>query len=356
MNADHTTQVLLVDAQQPDNEAIAQAAAILQAGGLVAFPTETVYGLGANALNPAAIQRIYAAKERPANNPLIVHIASAEALREVAADIPDTARRLVTHFWPGPLTLVLKRHEQIPPEVSLGRDTVALRMPAHPVAQALIAAAGVPVVAPSANRFSRPSATMAQHVLEDLAGRVDMILDAGPTPIGVESTVIDLTQSPPLVLRPGGIVLDRLQQLMPDLRFQHETFALGDDSARPASPGMLSKHYSPQARLLLFAAAPEAARDAMCAAVLAEQAAGQRVGVLALDSEAALFISLGVQVVTLGPEEDLAQVAHNLFAGLRALDSAGVDVILVRQVDPAGLGVALNDRLLRAAEGHLITV
>jgi L-threonylcarbamoyladenylate synthase len=322
----------------------------------VAFPTETVYGLGANAMDPAAVQRIYAAKQRPANNPLIVHISSVLQMTEIAVDIPDAAQRLVANHWPGPLTLVLKRHPQVPPEVSLGRDTVALRMPAHPVARALIAAAGLPVAAPSANRFSRPSATTAQHVLEDLAGRVDIILDAGPTPIGVESTVVDLTQSPPLLLRHGSVPLDALHKVLPDLLTPPAMIPLDDASARPASPGMLSKHYSPQAEVLLFAGAAEAVRDAMRKAVLDQLVAGRRVGVLALDDDAGYFATLGVQVVTLGPEDDLSQVAHNLFAGLRALDAAGVDVLLVRQVDPDGLGAALNDRMLRAAEGRLITV
>jgi L-threonylcarbamoyladenylate synthase len=229
-------------------------------------------------------------------------------------------------------------------------------MPAHPVARALIAAAGLPVAAPSANRFSRPSATTAQHVLEDLAGRVDIILDAGPTPIGVESTVVDLTQSPPLLLRHGSVPLDALHKVLPDLLTPPAMIPLDDASARPASPGMLSKHYSPQAEVLLFAGAAEAVRDAMRKAVLDQLVAGRRVGVLALDDDAGYFATLGVQVVTLGPEDDLSQVAHNLFAGLRALDAAGVDVLLVRQVDPDGLGAALNDRMLRAAEGRLITV
>jgi len=350
------TQILQIDAQQPDSRLIRQAAAVLRSGGLVAFPTETVYGLGANALDAAAVRRIFAAKERPANNPLIAHIASDAQLEQVALAVPDLARQLMAQFWPGPLTLVLKRAPQIPPEVSLGRDTVALRMPAHSVAQALIAAAGVPVVAPSANRFSRPSATTAQHVLADLAGRVDLILDAGPTAIGVESTVLDLTQTPPRVLRPGGVTLDALRALIPDLQARQVAFPIEDNQARPASPGMLSKHYSPQAGLLLFSGEIEPVLERMRQVVLEQLARNRRVGVLALDEDAAFFASLGVQVVTLGPETDLAQVAHNLFAGLRALDSAQVDTILVRQVDSAGLGATLNDRLVRAAEGHVIAV
>ncbi len=350
------TQILQIDPNAPDEAAIRQAAELLRAGKLVAFPTETVYGLGANALDAAAIRRIYAAKERPANNPLIVHLSGDSQLEQVAVDVPDLARQLIARFWPGPLTLVLRRHPQVPPDVSLGRDTVALRMPSHPVAHALIAAAERPVAAPSANRFTRPSATTAQHVLADLAGRVDLILDAGATPIGLELTVLDLTQTPPVLLRPGGTPTEALRPFIPVLQSVHDLVAVDDELARPASPGMMSKHYSPLAEVLLFAGEAQAALDAMRQGVLDHLAAGRRVGVLALDDDAAYFASLGVQVVTLGPESDPVQVAHNLFAGLRALDAAHVDVLLVRQMVPAGLGASVNDRLLRAAEGRVISV
>jgi L-threonylcarbamoyladenylate synthase len=350
------TELIQVNAAQPQPEAIQRSAAVLRAGGLVAFPTETVYGLGANALDAEAIQRIYAAKGRPANNPLIVHIAAFERLSGVALDIPPLAQRLTDKFWPGPLTLVLHRHSRIPENVSLGRDTIAVRMPAHPVALALIEAAAVPVAAPSANRFTRPSATSAQHVLADLEGRVDLILDAGPTLIGLESTVLDLTQTPPRLLRPGGVTLEALQAMIPDLVFVEAHLALDDDSARPASPGMLSKHYSPQAEVLLFAGEADAVIAGMRQEIAERQRVGQRVGVLALNEDAPHFADLGVEIVALGPQSDLAQVAHNLFAGLRSLDAAPVDVILVHQLEPAGLGATLNDRLLREAEGRVIRV
>ncbi len=242
------TRVIPVHPEQPEPDIIRQAADILRAGGLVAFPTETVYGLGANALDAGAIARIYEAKGRPANNPLIVHIAYIEQLEQVAIDIPEVARRLAAAFWPGPLTLVMKRHARIPESVSLGRDTVAVRLPSHPVAHALIEAAGVPVVAPSANRFTRPSATSAEHVRSDLDGGVEIILDGGPTPIGVESTVLDVTHDPPLLLRPGGVPVEALREYVPDVQHSSEIVALDNTQARPASPGMLSKHYSPQAK------------------------------------------------------------------------------------------------------------
>ncbi|HWQ14189.1 MAG TPA: L-threonylcarbamoyladenylate synthase, partial [Roseiflexaceae bacterium] len=207
------TRIHSVDPLHPDPSVIDEAAGVIRAGGLVAFPTETVYGLGANALDAAAVGRVFAAKGRPASDPLIVHLRAADQLAQVAVDIPPEAVELARRLWPGPLTLVLRRHLRVPPEVTAGRDTVAVRVPAHPVALALIAAAGVPVVAPSANLFSRPSPTTAQHVLEDLRGRVDLVLDAGPAAIGIESTVVDLTSDPPALLRPGGVPAEELRAL-----------------------------------------------------------------------------------------------------------------------------------------------
>jgi L-threonylcarbamoyladenylate synthase len=346
------TQVIRVDARRPDLAAIEQAAAILRGGGLVAFPTETVYGLGANALDAAAVQRIYQAKGRPANNPVIVHIAEIDALPQVAQWVPALAYDLAAAFWPGPLTLVLRRHERVPPNVSLGRETVAVRLPAHPVAHALIAAAGVPVAAPSANRFTRPSATTAQHVLADLAGRVDLILDAGPTPIGLESTVLDLTSTPPAVLRPGGVTLEALRAYIPDVQQVSKTVLLNDTQTSPASPGMHIKHYAPDAELLLFSGPLSAAVQAMRQAAQEHLAAGRRVGLLVADDQRTLFAGLDLVTVALGVTPE--QIAQQLFSALRQLDEQGVDVILACLFEPVGLGVTLNDRLLRAAEGRLI--
>lgn len=348
------TRVIPVDPKQPAPDAIQQAADVLRSGGLVAFPTETVYGLGANALDADAIARIYQAKGRPANNPLIVHIARVEQLEQVAVHIPEVARRLAAVFWPGPLTLVLKRHARIPESVSLGRDTVAVRLPSHPVAHALIETAGVPVVAPSANRFTRPSATSAAHVLDDLAGSVEIILDSGPTPIGVESTVLDVTASPPLLLRPGGVTLEALLEHVPDIQRYSEIVALDDAQARPASPGMLSKHYSPNAEMLLFSGPFEAVIDHMRRTARERRAAGQHVGLLVADSERPLFADLSATLSVLGSTPE--QIAHELFAALRHLDAQGVDAILAHLMPPEGLGATVNDRLLRAAEGRVIEV
>ena len=343
--------MLAVDAEQPEPATIAAAAAAIRRGELVAFPTETVYGLGANALDPAAVARIFAAKQRPAADPLIVHIAAIEQLDLVAADVPALARALAAAFWPGPLTLVLRRRPVVPPSVSAGRDSVAVRMPAHPVARALCAAAGVPIAAPSANMFTRPSPTEAGHVLEDLDGRIDVLLDGGATPIGLESTVLDLTQAPPALLRPGGVPAEALRRHIPSLRY--EPSYVEHDEAQ-ASPGMLLKHYSPRADLVLFAGSAERALARMQQVARQALAAGRSVGVMAPDQEAARFESLGVAVAPLGPRDDLAQIARRIFAGMRELDRRGVDLILVRGLAREGLGLAIWDRLVRAAEGRVI--
>jgi L-threonylcarbamoyladenylate synthase len=347
-----TTRVHTIAPQSPDATTIHEAANTLLAGGLVAFPTETVYGLGANALDADAISRIFSAKERPANDPIIAHVCSLNQLDQVAVNVPELARQLAAAFWPGPLTLVLQRGDNIPANISAGRDTLAVRMPDHPVALALIQAAGVPVAAPSANRFARPSATTAQHVLDDLAGRVDIVLDAGPTTIGLESTVLDLTQDTPVVLRPGGISLEQLRPFIPDVHLKSKHLHTTDEPG--ASPGMLLKHYSPRAEVLLFSGEVEAVIDHMRRTATSLIAQGKRVGLMTPDDERPCFDDLSAHVVTLGA--DLEQISHNLFTRMRDLDALGVDVILVRGFERRGLGTAIWDRLLRAAEGQVIEV
>ena len=341
------TTVLRVNPEQPQADVIARAAQVLQRGGLVAFPTETVYGLGASALDDRAIRRIYRAKERPAHNPLIVHIAATAQLAGLVDGLPPLALRLARRFWPGPLTLVLKRHPALPDVIAPARNTVALRLPAHPVAQALITAAGLPLVAPSANRFTRPSATSAQHVLADLDGRVDLLLDGGPTRIGLESTVLDLTATPPVVLRPGAITLEMLRAQLPELRLAGAMLDLNAEDAMPDAPGQHVRHYSPRAQLLLYNGEAEVVLAAMRSVARAQLAAGRRVGLL--DCAAGFD---GCEQVS--PGADLEATGRGLFAALRELDARGVDVILAQLQEPAGLGATINDRLLRAAEGRLV--
>src|SRR3954453_15196011 len=243
-HSETATLIIRVGPLAPEEAAIRQASEILLRGGLVAFPTETVYGLGANALDAAAVQRIFVAKGRPASDPLIVHIVALDQLDGVAAGGPALAYSLAQAFWPGPLTLVLKRRPAIPATVSAGRDTVAVRIPDHAVPLALVRAAGVPIAAPSANLFTRPSPTTAAHVLEDLDRRIDMLLDGGPTPIGLESSVLDLTSAQPTLLRPGGVSIEALRQHIPEVIFVPRYVEPDPATPAPMSPGMLLKHYS----------------------------------------------------------------------------------------------------------------
>src|SRR5262245_38161177 len=255
MPEDRLTEVLKVDPVDPDTTVIARAAEVLGAGGLVAFPTETVYGLGANALSSDAVSGIFVAKGRPANNPVIVHVASVAQAREIVDDWPATAAILADRFWPGPLTLVLPRKDRVPDVVTAGRGTVAVRVPTHPVALALIRAAGLPVAAPSANRSSELSPTRAAHVLKGLDGRIDLLLDAGPTPAGIESTVLDVSVSAPRLLRPGPIVVADLERMIgPILRAE----ATAPPDGPLPSPGMMARHYAPQTPLDLAATREEA--------------------------------------------------------------------------------------------------
>lgn len=347
------TQVYPVNPDAPEPAAIAAAAAVIRSGHLVAFPTETVYGLGANACDEAAIARIFAAKERPFADPLIVHLAAADQLAAVCVDLPRLAWELAAAFWPGPLTLVLWRSSVVAANVSGGRDTVAVRVPAHPVAQALLVASGVPIAAPSANRFSRPSPTTAQHVLEDLDGRVDIVLDAGATTIGLESTVVDLTSDPPRLLRPGGIPAEELLAYMPDLHVPPTPNVARLEEGLVA-PGTLLRHYSPRARVLLVRGDAAAFCVLAHAAVELADAQGLRVGLLVTDADLPCCADLLVATVSLGAAEDYSAMARTLFARLRSLDACGVDIILAREISVTGLGRAIRDRLFRAAEGVVI--
>ncbi len=346
------TVILPVDARKPEAAVIAQAAGVLRRGGLVAFPTETVYGLGANAFDGEAVRRIFAAKGRPAHDPLIVHLADKESLPAVARSVPPQVETLAARFWPGPLTLILPRGERIPPEVTSGGDTVAVRVPAHPVALALIREAGVPVAAPSANRFGHVSPTSAAHVRADLDGRVDVILDGGLTPVGVESTVLSLLNPTPLILRPGGISREVLAEVLGEVAVGQQA----PSGSLRLSPGTLSQHYAPRARVILYRGAESQVRAALLTAARQLHRRGERVGLLLADEDMADFADLPYGCVSLGPQADAVQVAQRLFAALRALDASGVTVILARDFGERGLGLAIRDRLTRAAAGHVIEV
>jgi L-threonylcarbamoyladenylate synthase len=344
------TDVIRVDPATPDPAALARAADCLRRGGLVAFPTETVYGLGVHALDHAAVRRLFEAKGRPASDPLIVHVDSVERMQALVLQVPDSARQLAARFWPGPLTLVLPRSERVPDEVTAGLNTVAIRVPAHPVARALLAAAGVPVAAPSANLFSRPSPTRASHVLDDLSGRIDLVVDGGPTQVGVESTVLDLSREVPSILRPGAVSLDMLRAILPDV--ERAAADVPASGAMP-SPGLLERHYSPRAPLTVYDGSDAVARLVRDAG--ASIAQGQRLGIMAADEDRAALSEVErlaplAAITYLGSERDLATVASRLYASMRELDAATVDRILARGFPgDDGLAAAIRDRLRRAS-------
>jgi L-threonylcarbamoyladenylate synthase len=350
-------EVIRVDPAASDpahlEAALAGAAACLRRGGLVAFPTETVYGLGAHALDRAAVRRIFETKGRPSNDPVIVHVASLQHVAPLVAHVPAAVEALAARFWPGPLTIVLPRARIVPDEVTAGLDTVAVRVPAHPVALALLRAAGVPVAAPSANLFSRPSPTCAAHVLEDLDGRFDLLVDGGDTTVGVESTVLDLSGAVPTILRPGAVTLAMLRTLLPDVRLR-DAPAPAAGTALP-SPGLLERHYSPRAALTVYEGDAAAALAQVHREAAAAVADGRTAGLLLANDDAAPAQDAGVRVVRLGAAHDHSAVAAALYAALRSLDAAGVDVMFARPFGgDDGLGLAIRDRLRRAAAGHVI--
>ena len=343
------TRILIVNPQAPEPDLIAEAAAVIRAGGLVAFPTETVYGLGANALDAEAVAGIFVAKERPTQDPLIVHLASADDLPKVVSHIPETARRLADAFWPGPLTIIMPRHADLPRGVSAGLDTVAVRVPSHPVARALLRASGLPIAAPSANRFGFTSPTAARHVFADLQGRIEMILDGGSPTIGVESTVLDVSVQPARILRPGGVSREALEEVLGDVEVFDGAAAEAEKQPLP-SPGMMSRHYAPRATMVLFQGTDTAAMiQRMCQEAALYLQHGERVGVLVAEEDQAAFAGLDVTVKSIGPADDALQIAQNLYAGLRGLDEGGIQVILARDFGVEGLGLAILDRLRRAS-------
>jgi L-threonylcarbamoyladenylate synthase len=329
-------------------QALDQAARILRAGGLVALPTETVYGLGANALDQAAVERIFAAKRRPAWDPIIVHIASLAMLEGLVAEIPAASLRLIDAFWPGPLTLLLPRTPAVPDAVTAGRPLVGVRMPAHPVALELIRCAGVPVAAPSANLFAHISPTTADHVLEDLDGRIDAVLDAGPTAHGVESTVLDPNTAPMVIYRPGAVTEEQIRKVAGPVNLYRGADKLieAPSEALP-SPGVGLRHYAPKAKLVLIDAPL-----ADLASALAETArayASERIGVM-LPAEVGRREELvQSRIYPWGRWAEPEEMAHRLYAGLRALDAQNCTVILCPVPPAAGIGAALRDRLRKAA-------
>lgn len=344
-----TTRVWKLDPYNPDPEIIARAAEIIKKGGLVAFPTETVYGLGANGLDGEAVAGIYRAKGRPSDNPLILHVADLEMAHRLSRSLSPEALLLMEQFWPGPLTLVVPKGGEIPQQVTGGLGTVAIRMPDHPVALALIKAAGLPIAAPSANRSGRPSPTTAAHVRTDLEGRVDAILDGGPAGLGLESTVLDITGPCPVILRPGGVTHEQLARVLQNVTLDPSVLGekLPKDQA-PRSPGMKYIHYAPAAPVILFEGEPEKVRKALSCRTEELSAMGKRVGVLATEESAAGY-SGQAKILTMGRRKTPSGAAALLFGRLREFDRLQVDIILAEGIETKGIGLAVMNRLRRAA-------
>lgn len=349
-----TKLIQIKDSKDIQDEELFEAAQIIRDGGLVAFPTETVYGLGANALEEEAAKKIYAAKGRPSDNPLIAHISCMEELLPLVSELPKAGRKLAKAYWPGPLTLVFPKSDKVPYGTTGGLDTVAVRMPSDPVARRLIGLAGVPVAAPSANTSGRPSPTTAQHVWQDMNGKIEMILDGGPVGIGVESTIVDVSGPVPTLLRPGAITLEMLKETVGHVEIDPAIQGPLKADMRPKAPGMKYRHYAPQAELILV----EGSMDAVAGRInfLAKEKQGQkyRVGVICTDETKGLY-RYGV-LRSVGQRTKQETIAHNLFAVLREFDDLQVDYIYSESFSKDHLGQAIMNRLTKAAGYHVIRV
>ncbi len=337
-----------VDPLSPSVEEIYSCGMIIRRGGLVGFPTETVYGLGADALNGQACRRVFEAKGRPQDNPLIVHVASPSDVMNLTAKLPPLAEACMRLFWPGPLTLVVPKSELVPDEVTAGLNTVGIRMPDHPVALALIRAAGVPIAAPSANLSGRPSPTQAKHVLEDLAGKIEAVLDGGACRVGVESTVLDLTGANPVILRPGGISREQLAEAL-EVPVAIDP-GLHDQSATPRAPGLKYTHYSPRGRVILFEGSPVRVWPRMLQEAGRAKQAGQKVGILCTSEAAAALSAVQADYFrVLAPKNQPWEAAPKLYAALRECDEQGIELILAETFALTGMGAAVMNRLEKAA-------
>jgi len=331
---------------------IQQAAQILKRGGLVGIPTETVYGLGANGLDPAAVARIFEAKGRPQDNPLILHIPDVGWLERYCRDIPASAIALANAFWPGPLTMILPRRENVPDIVTAGLDTVGMRCPSHALCRKIIAAADIPVAAPSGNTSGRPSPTTAKHMLEDMDGKIEAIVDGGPCTVGVESTIIDLTCTPPRLLRPGGITLEQLRSVLGEVEVDPAVTRIMGAGEQPKAPGMKYRHYAPKAPVTVVAGDPERS-----AAYIAAHA-GAEDGIICFDEFMDLFTGQSVTrpVMDLGPSGDKEEQARHIFDALRQFDHTNVPAIWAQCPDASGIGLAIANRLNKAAGFHIVEV
>ncbi|MFV0343992.1 MAG: L-threonylcarbamoyladenylate synthase [Anaerocolumna sp.] len=349
------TELVKVENNHIEEKGLKRAIHILKTGGLVAFPTETVYGLGGDALNENAAEKIYEAKGRPSDNPLIVHIADLKAIEELTESCPENGMKLAKAFWPGPLTLIFKKNKIVPDGTTGGLDSVAIRMPSHPIALELIRESGLYIAAPSANLSGRPSPTNAQHVMEDMSGRIDMIIDGGKVDIGLESTIVDLTGSIPTVLRPGFITVKMLENVVGEVRIDQVVMARKPDPHMiPKAPGMKYKHYAPKGELTIYEGDSEAVALSINKAVEELILKGYKTGIIATNETYQKYPLGTVKVI--GTREDEITIARGLFEVLRDFDSEGMEYIFAESFDNNQLGQAIMNRLLKAAGYHIINV
>lgn len=337
-----------------DEKIIEKAADIISKGGLVAFPTETVYGLGGDAYDVTAASRIYEAKGRPSDNPLIVHIAKFDDLNKLSDDIPAAAFLLAEKFWPGPLTMIVNKKSDVPDTVTGGLKTVAVRMPSHKVARELIEKSGTFIAAPSANLSGRPSPTNAKHVIEDLSGRIDMIIDDGDIEIGLESTIVDLTEAVPVILRPGFVTKEMLEAVVGQVRLDKALMTGVKGDVKPKAPGMKYRHYAPKAELVVIEGQQDAVASKINDFISDNGKAGKKVGVLASDELASKLVS--ADIITVGSVGDIKAIAAKLFGALREFDDKQVDIIYAEAFSEDGMGQAVMNRLLKAAGHHILKV
>ena len=338
---------------EEDKQKIEAAGDILKQGGLVAFPTETVYGLGADALNPEASKKIYAAKGRPSDNPLIVHISNMKALEKITSEIPEKAKKMAKEFWPGPLTMIFPKSEQVPLETTGGLETVAVRMPNHPIALALIDAGGGYIAAPSANTSGKPSPTKAEHVALDMDGKIPMILDGGAVGIGIESTIVDFSTEIPMILRPGYITPEMIQKVIGEVKMD-PGLSMDDPTAHPKAPGMKYKHYAPKADLILVNGAQEKVIQKINELVSMAQESGKKTGVIGTDETCGRYQAGIVKSIGTRSEEDT--IARHLYGILREFDDLDVDVIYSESFSTPRIGQAIMNRMLKAAGHQVIEV
>lgn len=345
------TKILKINPDNIDKELLNEAVKVIGDGGNVAFPTETVYGLGANGLNEDAIKKIYIAKGRPSDNPLILHISHKDQIIPLVKEISEIANILIGKFWPGPLTIILKRSKIVPDIVTAGLDTVAIRMPDHPIALELISKSNVPIAAPSANTSGKPSPTKANHVIQDMMGRIPLIIDGGNTGVGLESTVLDLSTNIPRILRPGGVTFEELKKVMSNV-VQDESIISKD--IKPKSPGQKYRHYAPKAEMLLFTGDIQDIINKINTEIEKNILQGKKVGIMATEETKDKYNKAIVLVS--GSRKKPETIAANLFSTIRELDKEEVDIILAEGIYTDDIGMAIMNRMIKAADGKIISV